>query len=235
MSALLTGWAEFAVALAAFFASHTLPVRPPWRRRLTDIVGERGFSLGYSALSLVVLAWLVVAAGRAPYVELWPPSSWQGWAPNLVMPLVCFLLTFAIGAPSPLSFGGARNERFDPAHPGIAGIARHPLLLALALWAASHAVPNGDAAHVLLFGLFAAFAVLGMGIIDRRKRRLLGEARWRSLAAATSLWPFAALLDGRWRPDLRRFSPLRLAIASVLYAVLLALHAPVIGVAPWMG
>lgn len=210
MSAPFAGWGEFAIALAAFFASHVLPVRPQLRRRLTAIAGGRGFTFGYSALSLLVLAWLVVAAGRAPYVELWPPARWQGWAPKLAMPVACLLLAFGIGAPNPLSFGGNRNDEFDPTRPDIVGVTRHPLLLALALWAASHVVPNGDAAHALLFGLFAAFAVLGMGIIDRRKRRLLGEAKWRSLAAATSLWPFVALRTGRWRPDLRRFSLLLL-------------------------
>ena len=125
-----------------------------------------------------------------------------------------------------------RPERFNPDKPGIVGVARHPLLLALALWAGAHVVPNGDVAHVVLFGLFASFALAGMGMVDRRKRRLMGEAEWTRLAARTSWWPFAALLQGRLRPSFE-LSQLRLMIAPALYAAILSLHSPVIGVAPW--
>jgi uncharacterized membrane protein len=70
-----------------------------------------------------------------------------------------------------------------------------------------------------------------MRIIDRRKRRQLGAQEWGRLAANTSLWPFAALLDGRWRPSAPP-SLGRLATGLVLWLTLLGLHAPVIGVSP---
>jgi uncharacterized membrane protein len=235
MSILFGEWGEFTAVLGVFFASHMVPVHPPVRHRLESLVGERGFTISYSALSLIVLAWLILAAGRAPYLELWSPAPWQAWVPNIAMPLVCLLLAFAIGEPNPLSFGAARDERYDPAQPGIVGLARHPLLLALAVWAAAHVVPNGDLAHVILFGLFGGFALLGMRIIDRRKRRLLSEGTWQKLSANTSLWPFAALLGGRWRPRMTSFPVWRLAVAAGIYAVLLMLHWPVIGVSPWPG
>lgn len=57
---------------------------------------------------------------------------------------------------------------------------RHPLLAALALWAAAHVVPNGDLAHLILFGTFAAFAFLGGRLIDRRKRHEMGP-EWQRL------------------------------------------------------
>ena len=59
-------WAEFVGAFAAFFLSHSIPVRPPIRRMLDRSLGSRGFTLAYSALSLGVLAWLIGAAARAP-------------------------------------------------------------------------------------------------------------------------------------------------------------------------
>ena len=119
------------------------------------------------------------------------------------MPLACLLAAFGLGVPNPLSFGGSAG-RFDPARPGIAGLVRHPLLWVFALWAASHAVPNGDLAHLLLFGTFTAMALLGMVAIDRRKRRQMGEAEWARLAARTAFWPFANV-------DLRTLAPCRLA------------------------
>jgi uncharacterized membrane protein len=200
---------------------------------LTGLVGERAFTLGYSLLSVAALALLIFAAGRAPYVELWPPAPWQSWAPNLAMPVVCLLLAFGMAVPNPLSFGGTRPERFNPDQPGIVGVARHPLLLALALWAGTHVLPNGDIAHLVLFGLFASFALAGMATVDRRKRRLMGEAERTRLAARTSLWPLSAVLQVRGvGPGFER-SQSRLLIAMALYGALLALHSPVIGLAPW--
>lgn len=224
------GWGEFVAAFAVFLASHALPARPALRRCLAARLGERGYLLGYSLVSLAALVWLVTAAGRAPYVPLWLPAPWQAWVPNLLMPLACLLVAFGVAAPNPLSFGG-RAAGFDPERPGIAGVARHPLLLALLLWAAGHAVPNGDLGHVLLFGGFAGFAALGMRVVDRRCRRQMGAARWGALAARTSLWPLAALVEGRWRPaalpDLRR-----LALGLLLWLLLLAAHPALIGLSP---
>jgi uncharacterized membrane protein len=223
------GWGELAAAFLAFLLSHLLPVRPAIRARLVGLAGERGYLAGYSAVSLAMLAWLVAAAGRAPFVPLWPYAPWQAWVPNLAMPLACLLIAFGIGAPNPLSFGG-RAAGFDPERPGIAGFARHPLLVALALWAASHAVPNGNLAQAALFGAFAGFALLGMRVIDRRKRRQMGT-EWARLAARTSFWPGAALLSGRWRPA-GGPDPRRLAVAAALWLGLLALHPGLIGVSP---
>jgi uncharacterized membrane protein len=228
----MTGWGGFALAMALFLAAHSVPVRPPMRPLLVARLGERGFQIGYSALSLLLLGWLIVEAGRAPYVELWAFRPWQLWVPNLVMPFALLLIACALGAPNPLSFGGAGAERFDPAHPGIAGVARHPLLWALFLWSAGHLVPNGNLAHALLFGLFAGFSLAGMRMIDRRRRRQLGEAEWRRLSARTSAWPLAALLEGRWRPDRRRLPVGRLGAGVAAHALLLLAHPAVIGVSP---
>jgi hypothetical protein len=62
----------------------------------------------------------------------WAP--WQYHVVLVVMLPVCLILSLAIARPNPFSFGGARNETFDPARPGIVRLNRHPLLLALALW-----------------------------------------------------------------------------------------------------
>jgi uncharacterized membrane protein len=65
------GWAEFVAAYAAFFLSHSIPVRAPLRPWLQAQLGAAGFTLAYSALSVAVLVWLIGAAGRAPHVPLW--------------------------------------------------------------------------------------------------------------------------------------------------------------------
>jgi uncharacterized membrane protein len=218
------GWLEFAAAFAAFFITHSVPVRAPLRPLLQTALGRRGFTLAYSALSLVALAWLIIAAGRAPFVPLWEWAPWQLYVPLIAMLPVCLILALAIARSNPFSFGGARNDLFDPVHPGIVRLHRHPLLLALVLWATAHAVPNGDLAHLILFGTFAVFASLGTRLVDRRRQREMGHT-WQKLGrevARTPLWPTSLTGD----------DALRLVAGLVLYATLIWLHPALIGVSP---
>jgi uncharacterized membrane protein len=229
--AAVADWAGFATAFGVFLLSHAVPARPALRARLVAVLGERLYLAAYATVSVGALAWLIVAAGRAPYVALWPYAIWRVWLVNLGMPLACLLVAFAVGAANPLSFGGPAAG-FEPAHPGVAGVARHPLLLALALWGGLHTLANGDLVHVALFGGFTGFAVLGMRMLDRRRRRQLGPAVWARLAANTSTWPLAALIDGRWKPRPRLRDALRLVLGLALWLALLALHPRLIGVSP---
>lgn len=217
---MISGWGELALAFAVFVAAHSGPTRPGVRRRLTALFGERGYLLLYSALSLVLLAWLIVAAGRAPFLPIWDPAPWQAGAAAGLMAPACLLLAFSLGAPNPFSIDGGDPARFDPERPGIVGVTRHPLLWAVALWAGAHLLANGDLAHVLLFGGFLVMALLGVLLLERRARRRLGEPAWHALAVRRRPgWPGMDL----W---------LRLAAAVGLYLGLLHLHRPVIGVDP---
>lgn len=204
----MAGWGEYAAAWAVFLATHAIPARPAVKALLVGRLGRGGYGIAYSAVSLAALAWLIVAAGRAPHVELWARAPWQVHLAQAAMALACLIAALGIGAPNPFSFGGARNDRYDPARPGIVGLTRHPVLAALALWALGHLAPNGDLAHALMFGGFAAFALIGMGMIDRRRRQEMGAewhrlqpARtlrgagnpWRWLAAAALWWGLAVL------------------------------------------
>lgn len=226
------GWGELLLAFVVFLLSHALPARPALRERLVGMLGQGGYLAAYTVLSLALLGWLIVAAGRAPYVPLLPWGVWQAWVPNIVMPFAVLLIVFGTAAPNPLSFGGAGNGCFDPERPGIVGVTRHPLPWGLVMWSGSHGLANPDLAHVLLFGGSAGFALLGMWMIDRRNRRRMGVERWAQLGTRSSIIPFAALLGGRWRPAAGP-SPLRLVIALLLWISLLGLHGLVIGVSPF--
>jgi uncharacterized membrane protein len=217
------GWGEFALAMGAFLLSHAAPVRPPLRPRAVARLGETGFAVAYSGLSLAVLAWLIVAAGRAPYVPLWDWAPWRNHVALAAMLPACLLVALAVGRPNPFSFGGAHDERFDPARPGVVDLTRHPLLAALALWAGAHLLANGDLAHALLFGVFAGFALAGMLMVDRRKRRALG-ADWDRLRRDMNA------RRGSARPD--RGTTLRIAAGLALYAALILLHPLALGVSP---
>jgi uncharacterized membrane protein len=223
-------WAEFAAAYALFLIAHAVPARPAVRRRLVGCAGERCYLAGYVIVSLALLAWLVVAAGRAPYLPLWDPAPWQRWVPNVAVPVAFVLAGLAVAAPNPFSFGSARDAGFDPARPGVVALSRQPILLALALWAGAHVVPNGNLAHVLLFGGLAAMAVLGMSMLDRRRRRAMGEAAWRALARRTSLLPTRAGLGAAASAP---GAAVRTLAGLLGYAAALLLHDRIFGVSPF--
>ncbi len=218
------GWTGFAAVFAAFFVTHSIPVRPAIRSRLVGIVGASGFGLGYSILSLAMLALLIWSASRAPYVQLWPQMEWHRHAAHLGMLAVCLILALWIARPNPFSFGGARNDRFDPARPGLVRWTRHPILLALAIWAGVHLLPNGDLAHVILFGVLGSFAIAGRALIDRRKRRTLGASRWSALEAARKAGPWLHT-PASWV----RFG-LRFIFGLAAFATLTWAHPHIIGV-----
>lgn len=213
------GWGEYAAASAAFLLSHMLPARPALRRPIVALVGERAFVVGYSAVSVAILGWMIVAAGRAPFVPLWGWAWWQAWVTNAAMVVACLLLGLGIGAPNPFSIGGAANDRYDPARPRVLALTRHPVLWAMAAWSAGHVVPNGDLAHVLLFGCFAALSLLGMGALDARRRAAWGATRWAALQPRARFRPEAA----------------RLLTGALIWTVLIVSHTAMVGMPPWPG
>jgi uncharacterized membrane protein len=214
---------EFLIALAVFLLSHSLPARPSIRARFVAIMGERRYLIAYSTLSLLLLAWLLRAAARAPWIPIWDPAIGQYWAPIVIMPASLLLLAGGFLCPNPLSVNFSRS-RFDPARPGIVGVTRHPILWGFALWAFAHVVPNGDVVSLIMFGGFGGFALAAMKLIDRRKRRALGEA-WAPLAARTSILPFAAAISGRARLGWQRSQLVgTILLAAGLYLLLLWLH-----------
>ncbi|WP_209504559.1 MULTISPECIES: NnrU family protein [unclassified Ruegeria] len=219
----MTGWGLFLAALIAFLLSHAIPVRPTVRGWLIGTLGRRGYFAAYSLLSLALLAWLIVAAANAPYVEVIPPFAVLRWVPILIMPVVCWLAVAGLAIQNPFSFGGMGKRPFDPEHPGILRTTRHPILASLLLWSLAHLLANGSLSHVILFGLFAGFSVMGTILIDRRKSREMGF-EWVRLSRNTARFSLRSP-----RPWPR---PWVWLTALAAYAVLLHLHAPVIGLSP---
>jgi len=228
----MAGFGELAAALAVFFASHSLPALPGLRARLVGWCGgERRYLLLHSLSATATLVWLVAAALRAPYLELWGFHAWTRWVPITVMPLACMLLVAGLTTPNPFSLGpGGRG--FDPQRLGVLAITRHPVLWAAALWSGAHLFPNGSLRAVLLFGALCGFSLMGTRLFDRRRAQAMGVAAWTVLAAGTSNLPFAAPSSRRARLGGSGGLVLRAVLGIVVYALLLALHGPLIGVYP---
>ena len=211
-------------ALAVFLASHSLTNLKPFRERAIGLVGKGGFYGGYSVLSLLLLAWMILAYMDAPTVVVWEQQPWMRWVPPVAMLLACLLGAAGLSSPNPFSIGpGGRG--FDPARPGIVRLTRHPVIWALALWAGAHAVPNGDVAALMLFVPLLGLALAGPRILDTKRRGQLGEAEWRRLAeAAARPWRIGQLVG--------EVGAKRLLAGLAVYGALLMVHQPLIGVAP---
>ncbi len=216
-------WVTFGAAIAAFLASHAIPARPPVRRWLTGLLGSRSYIILYSLTSFFLLGWVIKAATAAPFIELWPFAEWQRYLTALAVPVAFALGSAGLFTPNPLSLSASRRA-FDSARPGILAFTRHPVLVAMALWAAAHLPPNGDLAHVIVFATFLLVAISGMFLLDRRARRRLGASEWTSLASTMpmlGLPRFAGLL----------LKPILVALAGAAAALVFGLfHEVIIGV-----
>src|SRR5579884_3882519 len=97
----IAAWGELSAALIVFFLSHMIPARPQIRRYLIGRLGRGSYILLYALISVGLLAWVIAAAGRAPFVPVWDFEPWQIWVPNIAMPFACVLIALGIGAPNP--------------------------------------------------------------------------------------------------------------------------------------
>ncbi len=228
----MTGWTEYGLALTLFVASHFLPRVGGLRERLIGMVGRRVYFGVYGLLSTILLVWVVSAAIRSPYVDLWPQLPWTRWVPNIAMPIAMILVTCGIGLRQPFTLGGKRGAEFDPARPGFAAISRHPLFLALALWSGAHLVPNGDLAMVILFGSFLVMALAAIPAFDARARHSLGGSAG-AFFANTAILSLSPLIRGDWVRANARGTAIRAGVGLVLWIALLHLHSVIIGVSPF--
>jgi len=224
--------AEFYFALLAFYLGHSIPPRRPVRAYIVSVIGERGYRIWYSILSLILLGWLIVAAIHAPRVALWGVQPWMAWLALIAMAFVSVLAVPGFAQANPLSIG-LSGGTFDPKSPGVVAITRHPVLWCFGLWALCHIPVNGQEVWVVLFGLLGLFAFAGMAFIDAKRKRDLGPEAWKELARGTSVIPFAAIVSGRARFPTDRKTLMLMVLGGWLYVgILFWLHETLIGVAP---
>ena len=222
------GLLSLAFAGLAFCGSHILLSSTGLRGSLRDQLGERGFLAVYSLTALVTFAWFLVAYAHAPTIILWERREWTALVPVVVMPFAAILLIAGYTTANPTAVGMERMARANDPAPGILRVTRHPVMWAIALWALSHLIANGDLRSLIFFGAFAALSLGGTVLIDRKKQLALGS-NWPRLAEVTSNLPFAALIAGRTGLRWREIGLLRIAAGLLLYAVLYRAHGIIAG------
>lgn len=132
------------VGLIIFLGIHSVAIfAPGWRERVIAQVGERKWKGIYAVISLVGFVLLVYGYGQARQapVVLYAPPVWMRHVTALLL-LPAFPFFFAAHLPG-----------------RIKAALKHPMLVAVTLWAFAHLLSNGTLADVLLFGGFLAWAV----------------------------------------------------------------------------
>jgi uncharacterized membrane protein len=224
MKAIMT---EAVLAIALFLISHIVLAENPSRAGLIAILGQRGYVILYSLLSIVLIYWAGSAVERAPVVVLWGGSDILRLLPILVMPVALLLVVCGFTQNNPTSavagaVGAAGLMRRDLR--GILTVTRNPVMWGLGLWAISHVLASNQVAEMLRFGSFAALAILGSYRIDQKVAVKWGAAAWSDFAARSSNLPFAAILQGRARLDWQTIGWMRPLAVIALYLMLLTLH-----------
>jgi uncharacterized membrane protein len=222
-------FAPVVIATAAFVLSHFILSFSPVRGAIAGRIGEQAFLLLYSLVAVATFTWMCVTYGRAPFEDLWGDPRWARWLSVLVMPVATVLLTCGIGTANPGAIGFGNLRAPDRAPVGIQKVTRHPIMVAIALWSALHLMTNGDAASLILFGGLLLLALGGILHIEVKKRAHGGDA-WTRFTAASSVVPFAAIIDGRARVGLGEIGWNRIAAGLVLYVILLLGHRVVVDV-----
>ena len=154
MTGLVTG-------LVLFLGVHSISIfAPDWRDRTVSRIGAGAWRAIYSVIALAGLILIVTAyshlRGQTAFVYQLP--RWiQGITATLMLPVFPLLIAAYL--------------------PGlIRALARHPMLVAVKLWAFAHLLSNGSVADIVLFGSILAWAVADRISLKHRKPRPVPSA-----------------------------------------------------------
>jgi len=147
------------IGLSIFFAVHALPMFTVQREQLISKLGDLPYKGLFALVSIIGFALILMGKADAPFVSIWQPPQVLAFVPKLLM-LPAFVLLVAAYVPSNIKLK-----------------IRHPMLLAVKLWALGHLLINGDLASILLFASFLIFAVLSMISANKRAEWSKPEAK----------------------------------------------------------
>ena len=147
MSTLIAG-------LVLFFGVHTLTTLREMRAGLVARLGPGLYKAAYSLVSLIGFVLIVLgykAYRAAGYVDVWtPPRGMSHLSILLMWPAMVALV--AAYVPS-----GEIKRRL-----------KHPMLVAVKIWALAHLLSNGDLGSIILFGSFLGWAVYDRISVKKR-------------------------------------------------------------------
>ena len=141
------------LGLLTFLGVHSISIfAPGWRAAQTERRGDAAWKGIYSLVSIAGFLLLIYGYGvarQSPVVLYTPPTFTRHIALLLMLPV--FPLLFAAYLPGRIKAG-----------------AKHPMLLAVKLWALAHLLANGTLHDVTLFAAFLVWAVADRISVKRR-------------------------------------------------------------------
>ena len=141
------------IGLVIFLGIHSVTiVAPAWRDAQVARRGESAWKGIYGVISLLGFGLIIYGYGvarQSPVFLYMPPTALRHLALLLMVPV--FPLLFAAYLPG-----------------RIGAAAKHPMLLAVKIWATAHLLANGTLHDVVLFGAFLAWAVFDRIAVKRR-------------------------------------------------------------------
>jgi uncharacterized membrane protein len=144
---------QLVLGLVIFLGGHTFTTLRAQRAALIERTGEGSYKGLYSLVALLGFVLIIHGFGAyraAGYIQLWNP-------PTFLRHLVLLLMWPAMVA------------LFAAYSPGIIKAKlKHPMLVAVKIWALAHLLANGDLGSILLFGSFLAWAVYDRIAVKRR-------------------------------------------------------------------
>ena len=144
------------LGLLLFLGAHSVSiVAPAWRDAQVMRLGEKPWKGLYTVVSIAGFVLLLVgygAARQSPVVLYDPPPALRHLTLLLMLPVFPLLIA---------AYMPGRIKAFT----------KHPMLVAVKLWAFAHLLANGTLADVLLFGGFLVWAVADRISLKRRPPR----------------------------------------------------------------
>ena len=159
------------LGIVVFLGVHSLTAFRETRTGLIERFGAGPFKGIYSLAALAGFALIVWGFSRyraEGLIIMWTPPTWTRH-------LTIALMWFAFVALACI----------NPAPGRIRGWLRHPMLVAVKVWALANLLANGDAGVMLLFGSFLAWAVFDR--IAVKKRGDMGARRIASFTRADAI------------------------------------------------
>ncbi|GLS42349.1 NnrU family protein [Methylobacterium brachythecii] len=142
------------LGLVLFLGPHAFTMLRGPRAALIGRLGEKRYKGIYTILSLLGFVLMIWGFGRYRadgMIPVWDPPVWTRHL-AVLLTLFAFISIAAMGP--------------KPSH--IQAAVKHPMLLAIKIWATAHLLANGDLGSILLFGGFLAWAVAARISLKRR-------------------------------------------------------------------
>lgn len=184
----MEGMLPLLLGTAAFVGTHFL-MSHPLRRPLVARLGEGGFSIFYSVVSIATFALMVMAYRGAPLTEPYWAVGDVLWAIATLIMLVASILFAGSFAGNPALPLPDAKKSANQIPSGVFRITRHPMMWSFALWGLVHILIAPRIDNLILCGGIILLALLGSRLQESKKFVTMGDA-WLQWRSRTSFAPF---------------------------------------------